>query len=334
MSPFFSSVPSTHHASLDDFVRSIANKNERVDYRVADFTSEEGRLFPYVYISANSQASGDEENRKLRVWIQGGVHGNEPAGDQAVLALLGKLDADETWTTSLLQKMDIILLPRYNPDGVAYFQRELASNLDPNREHTKLARQQSRGIKQLMSSFSPHIVVDMHEFTGTRLTDGRYKHGSKSNTDSIAAVLPPLTNTAVDALIAPGKNLNTHVNIRNISEVLFASGIAKRLETAGFRWESYFTAASSDSPGITLGEAGSDAKAGRNNFGLMQSIVILNEVRGIRLADQHFQRRVATALTMVSAILDIALENFDDVYSTVSVHLILTARNTYSSRTG
>lgn len=288
----------TDDETLDDFVRSIANKNERVDYRVADFTSEEGRLFPYVYISANSQASGDEENRKLRVWIQGGVHGNEPAGDQAVLALLGKLDADETWTTSLLQKMDIILLPRYNPDGVAYFQRELASNLDPNREHTKLARQQSRGIKQLMSSFSPHIVVDMHEFTGTRLTDGRYKHG-------------------MDALIAPGKNLNTHVNIRNISEVLFASGIAKRLETAGFRWESYFTAASSDSPGITLGEAGSDAKAGRNNFGLMQSIVILNEVRGIRLADQHFQRRVATALTMVSAILDIALENFDDVYSTV-----------------
>ncbi|TGJ85188.1 hypothetical protein E0Z10_g3586 [Xylaria hypoxylon] len=262
------------------------------------FTSEEGRSFPYVHLSKESQGSRDESNRKLRVWIQGGVHGNEPAGDQAVLALLGKLAANETWATSLLERMDIILFPRYNPDGVSYFQRDLSSNLDPNREHTKLARHQSREIKQLLSSFSPHITVDMHEFTGTRLTNGHYKHG-------------------MDALIAAGKNLNTHVDIRNISETLFAAGIAKRLEIDGFRWEPYFTTASGGTPGITLAEAGSDAKAGRNNYGLMQSIVILNEVRGIRLADQHFQRRVSTALTMVSAILDIALENIDEVYSTV-----------------
>ncbi|KAI8953540.1 carboxypeptidase [Xylaria longipes] len=288
----------TDDTTLDNFLQSISNRNDWIDYRQAKFTSEEGRLFPYVYLSEASQASGNRKDKKLRVWIQGGVHGNEPAGDQAVLALLGNLDANETWTKSLLKKMDVVLFPRYNPDGVSYFQRDLASNLDPNREHTKLARHQSRGIKQLLSSFSPHIAVDMHEFTGTRLTDGRYKHG-------------------MDALIAPGKNLNTHKDIRNISETLFASGIAKRLEASGFRWESYFTAASSDAPGITLAEAGSDAKAGRNSYGLMQSVAILNEVRGIRLADQHFQRRVSTALTMVSAIFDIALENFDEVYSGV-----------------
>ncbi|KAI1429146.1 carboxypeptidase [Xylaria sp. FL1777] len=288
----------TDDATLDDFLRSISDKNNWVSYHVANFTSEEGRSFPYVYLSKDSQESSDENTKKLRVWIQGGVHGNEPAGDQAVLALLGKLDANATWTTSLLEKMDIMLFPRYNPDGVSYFQRDLASNLDPNREHTKLARHQSREIKQLLSSFSPHITVDMHEFTGTRLTDGHYKHG-------------------MDALIAPGKNLNTHEDIRNISEALFASGIAKRLEAAGFRWESYFTASFGEDPGVTLAEAGSDAKAGRNSYGLMQSIAILNEVRGIRLADQHFQRRVSTALTMVSAILDIALDNFDEVYSTV-----------------
>ncbi|KAJ8125375.1 hypothetical protein O1611_g8265 [Lasiodiplodia mahajangana] len=263
----------TDDETLDTFLRSISDRNDWVDYHLADFASEEGRPFPYVYLSQKPEASGNENTRKLRVWIQGGVHGNEPAGDQAVLALLGKLDANETWATSLLEKMDILLFPRYNPDGVSYFQRDLASNLDPN-------------------------PVDMHEFTGTRLTDGRYKHG-------------------MDALIAPGKNLNTRGEIRNISETLFASGIAKRLEAAGFRWESYFTIAYSDLPGITLSEAGSDAKAGRNSYGLMQAIGILNEVRGIRLADQHFQRRVSTALTMVSAVLDIALENFDEVYSTV-----------------
>ncbi|KAI1176608.1 carboxypeptidase [Nemania sp. FL0916] len=288
----------TDDATLDKFLRSIADRNDWVEYHQANFTSEEGRLFPYVYLSRDSEVFRHRDDPKLRVWIQGGVHGNEPAGDQAVLALLGKLDADQTWAESLLERMDIILFPRYNPDGVYYFQRELASNLDPNREHTKLARRQSRGIKRLLSSFSPHITVDMHEFTGTRITGGHYKHG-------------------MDALIATGKNLNTHADIRNMSETLFAAGIAKRLEAASFRWEPYFTASWSDVPGITLAEAGSDAKAGRNSYGLMQSIAILNEVRGIRLADQHFQRRVATALTMVSAILDIALGNVDEVYSTI-----------------
>lgn len=125
----------------------------------------------------------------------------------------------------------------------------------------------------------------------------------------------------MDALIAAGKNLNIHPDIRNISETLFSNGIAKRLEAAGFRWERYFTAtrAGSTPDMINLAEAESGAKAGRNSFGLTQAIGILNEVRGIRLGDQHFRRRVTTALTMVSAILDIALDNFDEVHSTVSI---------------
>ncbi|KAI1081492.1 Zn-dependent exopeptidase [Whalleya microplaca] len=288
----------TDDETLNSFVRSIADRNNWIHYQVAGFTSEEGRAFPYVLLSSSVEEK--DSSSKLRVWIQGGVHGNEPAGDQAVLALLGKLDANQTWAASLLERMDIVLLPRYNPDGVAYFQRALASNLDPNREHTKLAREQSRGHKRLLSAFSPHVTVDMHEFTGTTPYAGTYKHG-------------------MDALIAGGKNLNTHADIRNISENLFVPGVGRRLEEAGFRWDPYFTGSASSTPGsaITLTEAGSDAKAGRNNYALAQSVIILCEVRGIRLADQHFQRRVATALTMVSAILDIALENINEVYSTV-----------------
>ena len=45
------------------------------------------------------------------------MHGNEPAGDEALLALLGALDADQEWAASFLEALDIIVLPRYNPDG-------------------------------------------------------------------------------------------------------------------------------------------------------------------------------------------------------------------------
>lgn len=100
--------------------------------------------------------------------MQSGIHGNKLAGDQALLALLGKLDANATWATSLLEKLNIMMLLRYNPDGVAYFQQYLATNLDPNRDHTKLASQQTRDIKELVMGFSPHVGIDCHEYSANR----------------------------------------------------------------------------------------------------------------------------------------------------------------------
>jgi hypothetical protein len=44
------------------------------------------------------------------------------------------------------------------------FQRALATNFDPNRDHIKLARQQTRSIKQLLGDFNPHVIIDMHEY--------------------------------------------------------------------------------------------------------------------------------------------------------------------------
>ena len=121
-------------------------------YLAAEFPSEEGRAINYLYLSDQSVNS-----TKLKVYIQAAIHGDEPAGDQSVMALLGQMDANQTWAASILEKMDIKILPRYNVDGVAYFQRQLASNFDGNREHLKLARQQSRDIKKVFMDYSPHI---------------------------------------------------------------------------------------------------------------------------------------------------------------------------------
>lgn len=63
-------------------------------------------------------------------------------------------------------------------DGVSYFQRVLASNLDPNREHLKLDRQQSRDIKQVFSDYNPHLAIDLHEFTAPTVYGGDYQHGN------------------------------------------------------------------------------------------------------------------------------------------------------------
>ncbi|KAH7212268.1 pyridoxal phosphate-dependent transferase [Fusarium oxysporum] len=263
---------------------------------MANFTSEELRSFPFIKLSSSK---GPKTTDKIRVWVQGAVHGNEPAGDQSLLALLGKFDKDPKWASKILKNLDIVILPRYNPDGVYYFQRVLATNFDPNRDHTKLARQQTRNIKQLFNEFAPHVAIDMHEY-GSSSRYGNYVQAS-------------------DGLFSAAKNLNINKNIRELSEKLFAKNIGDAMVKAGLRWEPYVTGRTSTDPDYVpkFDEAGSDAKIGRNAMGLTQSITFLIEMRGIGLADQEFQRRTAAGLTMASSIIETASNNAQKVFKTV-----------------
>lgn len=273
-------------------------------YRNAPFQSGEGRNFPYIYLSSSStsnETSFSTDEKKLRIWLQAAVHGNEPAGDQSLLAFLGKMDAEPEWAAEILEKADLFVLPRYNPDGVFYFQRYLATNFDPNRDHIKLARQQTRDIKGLFTAFAPHVAADMHEYTGSTRTG--------PNKD---------LTIAADALFSAAKNLNIDSKIRKLSEKLFAKNMGKDQEAAGFRWAPYVTHGEGETEEeVRLDEAGSDAKIGRNAMGLTQCITILCETRGIGLADQHFKRRTASALQMALSIVQTAVDNADKVYETV-----------------
>lgn len=267
-------------------------------YQAAEFVSEEGRAIPYLYLS--DPASSSTNSTKLKVYIQAAIHGDEPAGDQAVMALLGKMDANQTWSASLLERMDIKILPRYNVDGVAYFQRQLACNLDGNREHLKLDRQQSRDIKRVFMEYSPHISIDMHEFVAPAVYGGDYQHGA-------------------DALISGGINPNIHQSIRDQLLDVFIPAMGERLASYGLRWEPYVTGSTNSTPGsrIVFEEAVTEARTGRNAYGLTQTISFLCEMRGISIADQHFQRRVVTALLKLESILETARDNHDDVLDTV-----------------
>ncbi|KAK7994650.1 hypothetical protein PG991_016238 [Apiospora marii] len=290
----------TGHSELESFIKDLAQKNDWMKYQPGDFFSEEGRTIPYVFLSQPSPSNSSNSKNKLRVYLQGAIHGNEPAADQSILALLGKMNANQTWTESLLEKMDIKILPRYNVDGVYYFQRQLAVNLDPNREHIKLMRAQSRSIKRVVSEYSPHISIDMHEFTAPTVYGGHYQHGA-------------------DSLISGGINLNIHQAIRDQVLDNFIPAMGARLESHGLRWEHYATGASNSTPSsaISLTQAVTEARTGRNAVGLTQAISFLLEMRGIRIGNQHFQRRVATALIKIEAILELARDQTDDIYSTV-----------------
>lgn len=140
----------------------------------------------------------------------------------------------------------------------------------------------------------------MHEYGGSSVYGGVYRHGT-------------------DALIAGAKNLNIHPDIRNLTERTFSDGVSEQLVARGLRVEPYVTGPTSQFEGapIVFTEASAAPTTGRNAMALSQAVVILCELRGIRLANQHFQRRTASSLIMLESILNIARDNAAGVRRTI-----------------
>ncbi|KAI8941235.1 hypothetical protein NX059_002470 [Plenodomus lindquistii] len=275
---------------IETFVKGLSERNGWLKYN-DDLESEEGRKIPYVTVS-----NGKKGSKKLRVWIQGGQHGDEPAGDQGVLALLGKFSDDSHWTSTVLEKIDFLILPRYNADGVEYFQRQLASNYDPNRDHAVLERQQTRAIRRLQSKFDPHIFTDNHEYTGVNPVAQRYIR-------------------AQDLLVSANKNQNVNPDIRALNEQ-FVQDVFAAAEDNGLRTGAYFTTSVVNDT-ITIEEPDAHPQANHKGAGNYQTLTFLIETRGIRLANQHFQRRVASHIITLETIINKAVDEFDTVYNTI-----------------
>uniref|UniRef100_A0A8H7TV75 Carboxypeptidase M14B n=1 Tax=Bionectria ochroleuca TaxID=29856 RepID=A0A8H7TV75_BIOOC len=281
---------------LEDWLKTLAARNHWMSYQEPDFTSEEGRSIPLVTLSSASpqslpsiDKSNHTDSSKLRVWLTGGVHGNEPGGDQAILALLGKLDANASFASSLLDKADLMILPRYNPDGVARFQRTLANGADPNRDHTELAHQQTVDIKRLQNRFAPHVGIDCHEYYANR------RHGRHAD-----------LLFAQDAMISSMKNLNVHRTIRALSQTLFVDRMGAALDARGLRWGPYVTRPNASE--MVLLEMGTDTK--------MDTHVALGQ-GGHAPREQHFRRRVATGLVLLETAMEAVVEHAGVIYDTV-----------------
>ena len=287
----------TPEVTLIGFLQTLSERNEWMTYKTPDFTSEEGRAIPYVLLSSASPNGTVNATEKLRIYIHGSMHGDEPGGEAGVSSFLGKLDNEPDWAAAVLEKADLLVLPRFNADGVAYFQRLLATSFDPNRDFSKAASQQVRDLQALVTDFNPHISVDCHEY------------GAAAARGPNQEYLP-----AQDGQFSAFKNMNIHPSIRQLAEGLFRDEIAAAMDERGFTHSPYVVSADPDN--LVFNEFITD-NDGFDQVGLSQGIAYLSETRGIGIGDQHFRRRAAATLTVIETIVRTAVNNADSVLQTI-----------------
>lgn len=107
--------------------------------------------------------------RRPLVLMVGQQHGDEPAGAEALLILARQVGQGDL--APLLGQIEVLLLPRANPDGAGWQRRTAGNGLDINRDHL-LQTPEASAVAGLVHEHRPVVVVDAHK----HIVVGRYKH--------------------------------------------------------------------------------------------------------------------------------------------------------------
>ena len=245
--------------------------------------SERGIDIPVIYLRRPGQAP------KLRIWMQGVLHGNEPSGVEGLLHLALQLLDDEE-TSGLLDHLSVAILPIANVDGYVANTRASARGLDLNRDQTRFADPVSVIIKKAFMEWSPDVAADFHEYTPSR----RDYSGFGNNGATISYDVK---------FVAPGSLILTEGQRRASYEILQKEA-EKVLDEYGYTHFFYFT--SSMSGGEMVLSAGAQTPhSSSTSYALSNAVSFFVETRGIGLGRTSLARRAhgvyLTALSMLES---------------------------------
>ena len=228
-------------------------------------------------------------NRKPNVWFIAQQHGNEPAGAEASLELLRRLVSTDL--RQVLERVNVMVVPRANPDGAAAFQRETAAKADMNRDHLAHNLHETQKLHAALNDYPPTVVVDAHEFTAAGRWVERYG-----------------VVQASDVLVQSASHPGLADSLKRISKDVFESALQNAWGLYGLKYFTYHTLNVQGAQSfVQMG--GNFSGMARNAMGLMGAVSILIESRGVGIGKDNYPRRVASHVISMMAILKASAAN-------------------------
>jgi len=222
-------------------------------------------------------------NGRPTVLMVGQQHGDEPAGSEALLVMARELA--QGLLLPQLSRINVLIVPRANPDGAASKQRATTGGLDMNRDHLLLNTPEAQALAKLMRDYQPTVVVDAHEYTAA----GRFL-------EKFGAV------QKYDALLQYATTANLPEFLTKAAEEWYRRPLLAALKDQGLSTEWYYTT-STNLADKKVSMGGTQPDTGRNVNGLKNAVSLLIETRGVGLDRRHIQRRVHTQVTALTSVL-------------------------------
>jgi hypothetical protein len=165
------------------FMNAVAKAAPKTVHLTTFGRTVEGRELPLAVLGAPAAtAEAVKRTGKLRVYIQGNIHGGEVEGKESAQMLLRDLAQGKH--ADWLQSMVLMIGPIYNADGneriatnnrgrqngpvTGQGQRPNAQGYDLNRDHMKLESPEARSFVTLLNDYDPQVLLDLHTTNGTQ----------------------------------------------------------------------------------------------------------------------------------------------------------------------
>ena len=276
----------TTNAELTLWLKSLADAVPRGATRAQLLqvgTSQRGAPISGLLLTRAAGTDPASLDSRPTVVLIGQQHGNEPAGSEALLAISSELA--QGLLEPLLDRINVVVVPRANPDGAEASTRVTANGVDMNRDHLLLNTPEARALAQLINDYRPTLVVDAHEYTVV----GRYLQ--KFNAIQRYDTLLQYTTTA-----------NYPEFLTKASQEWYHPPMVAALKAQGLTSDWYYTTSTNpEDKRISMG--GTQPDTGRNVNGLKNTVSLLIETRGVGIGRMHIQRRVHSQVTAIASAL-------------------------------
>ena len=152
----------TSHEELMSFLYDVQARTDRMLIRHLT-TTDEGRVMPLVILGAppaSTPAMAFFSGRPT-VFFTGNVHGNERAGREGTLQLIRELTIGSA--QSLLDRVNVLIVPTLNPDGAERRTRTNTLGYDMNRDFIVTETPEiSAIVDEVLFQWWPDVYVDVH----------------------------------------------------------------------------------------------------------------------------------------------------------------------------
>jgi len=232
-----------------------------------------------------------ERGGRPTVMIVSQQHGDEPAGTEALLLIADALASGDL--RDLLERINVVIFPRVNPDGAARGQAALANGTDLDTDHLLLTTPEARAMARLAADYRPLVVIDAHEYP----LDAAYAErlgGSQR----------------ADLQLQYAGTAGVPEFISKASEEWFRQPLLNALKRDGLtvEWSHRMVA---DGQRASMGPARPDSA--RNVNGLRNAVSVVLESRGANLGRVHLNRRVHSHVSAITAMLKSSAQRANDL---------------------
>ena len=234
-----------------------------------------------------------DATQRPTVVLIGQQHGDEPASSEALLVVAQELTQGKL--SALTERLNVIVVPRANPDGAEAGTHASANGTDLDRDHLVLSTPEARALAGLVRDYRPIAVLDAHEYT----VAGPYL--AKFN-----------ALQSYDALLQYATAPNMPAFLTKAAQEWYYQPMVRALKTQNLSSDWLYTL--SDEPNdVQLAMGDARPESARNVNGLKNTVSFAIESRGIGLGHTHIQRRVHTHVTAITSALNSTIERADSL---------------------